>query len=347
VRIAAAAALIALVVFGIARYTIDLRHARSAAVLARAEAEARREKANELVAMMIEDMHPRLESVGRVDILDAVDAKALEYFASIEPNQISPRELAVNVKALTQLGRTQISRVNVPASLNILRQAVTTVDAAVRRHPDDEALLYAAADAHSGLCYGFLKSGDMAGATEQARLYSQYSAELVRRKPNDLRYLDDDAAAHGTLCSLLDRSEDIAGSLREAEIDIAIRERALRILDSEPRRLDLVTIINKAGLALFKLGRFGDADARFREEHAILQAQRLRHPLDKAVLEKFAIWYRETAMLELAQGDVDALARHCAEFIAVSKQLTSYDPANLEWRQHLGIAYRAAVPARR
>lgn len=342
IRIAAATAGIAIAVLGGARYTIDLRHARSAAVLARAEAEARREKANELVAMMIEDLHPRLESVGRLDILDAVDAKALQYFASIEPEQISPREVAVNVRAMSQVGLTQLTRVNVPVSLKTLRKAAQTIDRAVTKERDDEALLSAAAFAHSCLFRALLWSGDTPGAIEQARLNAQYSAELVRRKPNELQYLDDDASAHGTISSMLDRTEDIAGALREAELDISIRRRILHIQESDAHRLDLVTILNKAGLALFKLGRFEGSDARFREEQTILESLRAHHPADKVILEKSAVWYRETATVALAQGDPDSAARQCASYLAVSEELTSYDPANLDWRQHLGIAHRLA-----
>src|SRR6185369_14734289 len=146
---------------------IDLRHARSAAVMARAEAEARRAKANELVALLIEDLHPKLESVGRLDILDAVDAKALNYFASIEPGQVSPHEVAVNVLALSQLGATQLKRVNIEASQKTLRQAVRTIDAAVKRRPDDELLLFSGAQAHSSLNAVFLKKGDSAGAMQE------------------------------------------------------------------------------------------------------------------------------------------------------------------------------------
>jgi serine/threonine protein kinase len=347
IRIAFAAAAAALALFGVIRYTIDLRHARSAAVIARADAEARRERANELVALLIDDLQPRLESVGRLDILDSVDAKALAYFASIEPDQVSPREVAVNVQALTQLGATQFTRVNVPASLKTLRQAVRTIDAAVKRQPDDERLLFAAAYAHGGLSRALLWSGDTSGSMDQARSYALFSAELVRRKPDDLRYLRSDAQAHGSISSLLDRTERIADGLREAEVAIAIKRRMLKIDDSDETRLDLTTTVHKAGLALFKLGRFDDAEAAFDEVRNILDSVSARNPSDKVALEKSAAWYREMAMLALARGDVGAAARHCDAYLSASEQLTSYDAANLDWQQHLGIAHRQAGTASR
>ena len=340
IRVVAVASAIALALFGVARYTIDLRHAKSEAVMARAEAEARRAKANELVALLIEDLHPKLESVGRLDILDAVDAKALQYFASIEPDEISPREVAVNVTALSQLGDTQLKRVNLDGSLKTLRQAVRTIDAAVRRRPDDEMLLLSAAGAHSSLNAALLKNGDTVAAMEEVRALSRYTAELVRRKPNEVRYLMWDAAAHGTLASMLDRTEEIAAALRENQIAAAMKERALRLSDSDEAWIDLSISRQKTGLALFKLGRFDESVAQFADLRRILDAVGARRPGDKTVLDKSVLWHREMATVSLARGDVDSAARYAAGYLAESEQLTTHDPANLEWRQHLGIAHR-------
>lgn len=347
VRLAAIVAALSLSLLGIVRYTIDLRGARGAAVRARAEAEARREKANELVSMLIEDLHPRLQSVGRLDILDAVDAKAIAYYASIEPDQISPRELAMNVMAMRQLGETQLTRVNVPASLKTLREAVRTIDAALQRRPGDETLLFAAADAHNGLFRGLLWSGDNAGALAQARASAMYSAELVRRKPNEVRYLKQDAYTHGSLSSLLDRTEDIAGALREAEISVAAKRRALELENTDVMRLDLTTTMPKVAWAQFKLGHFDQSEATFAEIRKILDDVAARRPADKVMLEKMAAWHREMSTVALARGDVERALRYCDAYLAESKQLTAFDPANLDWSQHLGIAHRLAGTAAR
>lgn len=346
-RVATVVVFAALCLFGVARYTIDLRDARGAAVKARAEAETRRARANELVAMLIEDLHPRLESVGRLDILDAVDAKALGYFASIRPEEISPAELAVNVNALTQLGVSQLKRVNVPESLNTLRQAAATIDGAVRSRPDDEAMLYTAIGAHSALLRALLYTGDTAGGMQQARLCTLYSSDLVRRKPNDIRYLKADADSHGSLASMLDRTEDIAGSLREVELSLEVKRRALKLDDSAEMHSSVATTLGKQGLALFKLGRFDDAERTFAELRQMLDRESARHPNDKVTFEKSVAWYRELATVKLARGDIESASRHSAAYLAASEQLTSYDPANLEWRQHLGIAHRLAGTAAR
>jgi tetratricopeptide (TPR) repeat protein/tRNA A-37 threonylcarbamoyl transferase component Bud32 len=347
IRVAAAVIFAALCLFGATRYTIDLRDARGAAMKARVEAEARRAKANELVAMMIEDLHPRLESVGRLEILDAIDAKAIDYFASLRPDEISPAELAVSVHAQAQLGITQLTRVNLPASLKTLRRAVSAIDTARLRHPGDEALLFAANDAHSSLLRALFYGGDTAGAMQQARLCVQSSAELVHRKPKDVRYLQTNAETHGILASMLDRTEDIAGSLRESELSLELKRRVLRLNDSDDVRLSIAISLRKQGMALFKLGRFDDAERIFAELRQLLDDVGSRRPGNKIVLDKLETWARDLATVKLARGDGEAASRISTAFLATGDQLTMHDPDNLEWRQHLGVGHRLAGDAAR
>ena len=344
IRIGAAVVFAALCLFGAVRYTIDLRDARAAAMGARVEAEARRAKANELVAVMIEDLHPRLESVGRLDILDAVDAKAIDYFASIQPDEISPHELAVSVRAQAQLGLSQLTRVNVPVALRIQRQAVSSIDRAVRRHPDDEALLYAAHEAHASLLRTLLYTGNTAGAMQQARHCVLLAAQLVRRKPKDVRYLETDADTHGILGSLLDRTEDIEGSLRETAIALQLKRRVLQLNDTDAVRLNIAISLRKQGLALAKLGRFDEAERVQLELRELLDQLRSG---DKFALEMWATCARDTASVKLARGDVDEAARYGAASVAADEQLTTYDPDNLDWRQQLAVAHRLTGMAAR
>jgi len=219
---------------------------------------------------------------------------------------------------------------------------VRTIDAAVGRRPNDELLLASGAEAHSRLNQALLKNGDTAAAMDEARAISHYTAELVRHKPNEVRYLLKDASAHGTIASMLDRTEEIVGALRENEIAAGMKQRALRIKDSDEGQLDLSISYQKLGLALFKLGRFEESLDRFAELRRILDTVGARHPGDKTVLEKSASWYREMATVTLAKGDLDSTARYTAAYLAESEQLTTHDPANLEWQQHLAIAHRLA-----
>ncbi len=71
-RVAAAAAVL-LVLAGVAKYTVDLRRERGAAIAARDQAE-------DLVTFMLEDLSRELRPVGHLDVLEQVARKALDYY---------------------------------------------------------------------------------------------------------------------------------------------------------------------------------------------------------------------------------------------------------------------------
>ena len=56
-----------------------------AAMRARDEAERQRTQAEGLIAFMLGDLRKRLDPVGRLDVLDAVGARALQYYAHQDP----------------------------------------------------------------------------------------------------------------------------------------------------------------------------------------------------------------------------------------------------------------------
>ena len=65
-----------------AKYIVDVTTARR-------QAEQRRRQAEELVSFMVGDLRTKLESVGRLDVLDGAASRALAYFASLDPEELT------------------------------------------------------------------------------------------------------------------------------------------------------------------------------------------------------------------------------------------------------------------
>lgn len=347
IRIAAVILAAAFVLFGGMKYAFDLQRERREALEATAEAEERRRKVHELVAFMIRDLRPKLESVGRVDILDSASAKAMDYFASINPEDISPDEAAVHVAAIVQLGQNQSFRSNLPAALKAYRRAVSLGEAMIRRQPDNVEVRARTANAHAMLSQALDRNGDGAGALLHSRAYATATADLVRREPNNVRFLRDEAYAHSNLGSLHDRREEIAASLREFQTAVAIKRRLLPPKPRDDQRLDLSVTVHKVGMALFKLGRFREAREMLEEEHRSLAAMLARGNRDKRLPELLARCDEHLLMIAFAAGDVEAANRHAAAYLSTSRDLGLFDPGNIDWARHLISAERSSGTAAR
>lgn len=323
---------------GGAKYTVDLRRGRAEAVEARKDAEYRRAQANELVTLMIDDLHPKLENVGRLDVMDAANAQARSYFASIREDEISPREVASNAKAVSQLGLAQVRRGDFANGLRTLEHAVTLAETTVRRDPKDDELKFIAGTAHADLAVGLERAGMYDQALAQSRLYGQAIGDLARRHPKDRRYLKEQAYVASHLGTFLDRREESAEALPQLELALSIKQRVLAFEQKDEAAHDVAVSANKVGLALLKVGRLEDARFRLEEGRAKLESLIARNPSHKRMRMVQALYYNNLALTAQALGDIEGARRHAAAQRAIASQLTAFEPEYVEWAALLASA---------
>lgn len=78
--------------------------------IARNDAHRRQLQAEDLIVFMLGDLHQKLEKVGRLDLLDSIDDKALGYFAGLDARDMTDTTLEQLAQALTQLGQVRLSQ---------------------------------------------------------------------------------------------------------------------------------------------------------------------------------------------------------------------------------------------
>ena len=133
---------------GAAKYFVDLRAERTVAVEARRDAEGRRKQAEDLIGFMLGDLRKKLEKVGRLEILDDVGAKAMDYFAAVPESSLSDEELAQRSAALYQIGDVRITQGRLAEAEKPLAQSLALAKTLADRHPDDGQRLYDLAQSH-------------------------------------------------------------------------------------------------------------------------------------------------------------------------------------------------------
>lgn len=347
IRLAAIILVAAVFIGGGIKYALDLQRERREALEMKAEADARRVEATKLLSFFIRDLRPKLGSVGRLDIMDAATAKALEYFASTNPAEISPSEAAVHVEALAVLGQNQLARSNVPAALESFRRAVSLGETTMRRAPDNLELRYGVAFAHAWTSRALDQVGDLAGALRHSQACAATSADLVRLEPRNVRFLLQEAYAHSNLGSIHDRREEIEPSLREFETAVALKRQLLLLENTHVMQVDLGVTVNKLAMALFKAGRFRSAQTMLDEERVHLESMLARQNRDMAAREVLARCDDSLVTVAFAMGDLASASRHAANQVATTRELVLFEPNNVDWARQMVAAYRNSGTAAR
>ncbi len=339
-RLAAAAAL-ALAALGGVKYTLDLRAERARAVAAREEAERRRGQAEDLVQYMLGDLRERLEPVGRLELLDGVAAKALDYFASVGTEQLSDADLFRRAKALTQIGEVRIAQGDLTAAERSLREAHTLAADLARRQPRNGDWLMGLGAVEFWLGNVAWLRGDLAAAERQFRAYLDIANRLVALDGRRPAWRMEQAYAHSNLGSLAQARGDAEGALAEIRLTVEVNRQVVRDAPQDPRwRKELAVSQSWLGEVLFGRGELAEARTQYEASRDVLGELVRLAPNDTGDRFLFGIGHVKLGETLESLGLLDEAVREYGLGLAILRQLQELDPANADWRREVAVSHR-------
>ncbi|HEX9984956.1 MAG TPA: protein kinase [Thermoanaerobaculia bacterium] len=331
-RFAAATLALLLMVAAAVRYTLDVTAARN-------EARQNRRQADELIAFMVGDLRQKLEGVGRLDVLDGVASRALAYFASLRPDELTGADLDHNARALAQLGDVREHEGKLPEAIALFRQSARFASAAVARKDAREEWELTLSNAYFELGDGYRRQGNVPETLRNFEAYFDIAQRLARRHPGDLRYQAELSYGHGNLGAAHEAAGDGAKALREyrraCDLD---RERLRRAPQDERWQGDLANSVNRLGVVLKKRGDLAGARRAFDEDLQIRRRLAAASPQDVRRQERLATSLAWAGTLQQATGD-DARARASyREEAALTAKAAQRDPNDVRAKRNHAVA---------
>jgi serine/threonine protein kinase/tetratricopeptide (TPR) repeat protein len=145
----------------VARAERDVANAATAAeVIARADAQRRQGQAEDLLTFMLGDFRTELKKIGRLNLLDAIGEKAMEYFTNLDPRDLTDTALARQAKAMTQIGEIRMNQARYDEAHRAFTTAYDRAAALAARHPDDPDMLFERAQAEYWVGFVARNRGD-------------------------------------------------------------------------------------------------------------------------------------------------------------------------------------------
>ncbi len=271
VRNLAIAAVVVASLLGAAKYTIDLARERTLAVAARDEANRRRGQAEDLIGFLLGDLRRKLEPVGRLDILDDVGVKAMEYFAAVSESALSDQELLRRSTALYQIGEVRIAQGNLEGATPPLEESLALARTLVGRNPLDSERLFGLGQSHYWLGFVHWRRQNLDAAREQFQSYLQIAERLVALDPSRADWQREIAYANSNIGSVLEARGDLDGALARFRACLKVEELLLaRSAGDKDLLRSIASSHNAIGAVLRASGSLKDALAEFNAELAIV-----------------------------------------------------------------------------
>jgi serine/threonine protein kinase len=331
-RQAAIALLTILLLAAVVKYAFDVTSARR-------EAERRRGQAEDLVNFMVGDLRRQLEPVGRLDVLDGAASRALAYFASLRPEEMTGTDLEHNARALTQLGQVRDKQGKLPQAIDLFRQSVRFAAAAAARDPrrDDWQLTLSASYFYLG--DAMRRQGDAQGTLANFRVYYDLSQRLAARHPSDLGYQAEVSYAHGNLGAAYEAAGELPQALAEYRLARDLdRQRQQREPRNEQWQADLANSANRLGVVLKNQGDFAGARQAFADDLGARRRLAAAAPADAVRLRKLATSLAYTGTLQQTMGDQAGALASFREESALTTALAERDPSSADARRNRDVA---------
>lgn len=314
------------------KYTLDMRAERSRALAASSEAES-------LMDFMLEDLHQRLEPLGRTDLLEEVARRALAHHDRFSASDRTPASRHRRALAYKNLGLVLESQGDLDAAERSLHHARELLATVAAEQPDRVRWLRDLAGAESEMAGILLERGDTEGSSEACRGALATARSLVARFGQDDQNLAElwRAAANTTWLHHQRGQLDLALEASDEALAVA-SERVTSDPDANEWLYRLSVTKSYRGMVQEEQQRHDLATTSYREALALADELAHREPHN-------ARWTFES---ELCNARLGHVLEHHDDFVGaelkyraaldLARELVARDEANAKWRRELSVA---------
>jgi serine/threonine protein kinase len=291
------------------------------------EARAQRVQAEGLIEYMIGDLRKKLQPVGRLDVLDGVGLKALDYYAAQDPSRLDADSLGRRARALHMIGSLAEQRGRFEEATRDFQQAAETTSRLLQANPGDPQRIFDQSQSEYYVGYIQWYRGRLHDAEAAFQRYRVLAARMNAAKPGDHDWQLEEVFSKTNVAIVLTdlgRPEDALPLLAQARAEIA------QIARTHPD--DAVSEGNTIGwnaIVLGELGRREDAIQADKDKiAAALRAPNAEHDQDAQFLvanahHEIAGWLRELGRID----EAIASSRLATDKLGA---LIKRDPANID-----------------
>jgi tetratricopeptide (TPR) repeat protein len=340
--IAGIALVVLVVTIVLATFALISRHraviAQNEAVVAKQAAVRRQKQAEGLVNFMLGDLNDKLARVDRLDIMQAVDDKAMAYFQSLPNTDVTPEALAQRAKALEKIGFVRMVQGRLADALKTFHASTRISSKLAASATENAARQMAYANTLNYIGFTYWKEGDLEAAEENFK--SSETTLLRAQKP---------AATNPQLQSQLATTINNLGHVREARGDLSgaasayrtMRDLMQEAVAAQPKKLEWQNLLGNAWDDLGKIeleqGHMDHAIIDYRVDQqiraTIAVSDPANHDEQSDLMISNAILGRTLALC----GDMNGALRYTRSAVDIGKALVKFEPADTDNLEDLAL----------
>lgn len=303
------------------------------ALNSRREAERQRAEAEGLIEFMLTDLRQRLRGVGRLDIMQAVNERALQNYRNDELDDLTDDQLLRQARILIAVGQDNMRLGDLDAALDAFVAARSVTSEQVRRHQGDPRRLHEQA-----------RSEYRIGRVHEARReWARAERQYLRAAAAAERLLSTDRANPDYMMIVASTATDLGNIQFHRNTDPAAAERSYaravqwfgEAVRTRPSNEDAIRAHANAYANLadtfFSREDWQAALAARGRQFQILHRLHMTQPANMETIYRLALAHRGLAASLAATGNPRSARTHRLQAYALAGRLARHDSRNAEW----------------
>ncbi|MDY0748425.1 protein kinase [Paucibacter sp. R3-3] len=304
------------------------------------QALARRQQADDLLSYMLGDFADKLRPVGRLELLDSVGSKALDYLARYDGDGEGSKDVGARLqraKALTVIGEVRVSKRELDAAVAPL-QAALKILAADPTGDNKQVAAWRKAQGAAEFWLGHVAYTQrrFSAARESMAAYLQRCEQWLASAPDDAEALAELSYANNSLGSALLGTGELAEAEKRFRVSMDLKQRALQgQAGDNTLRAELADTMSWLGTVQAQRGQYAQVRDVLGEARTLIEQVRADAPKD-------ALWESREALVHLYLGDAlrhlgerDAAQAELRRAAELAHDLLLHDPGNSQWNSSL------------
>ena len=296
------------------------------ALQARREADRQRAEAEGLVEFMLTDLRNRLRGVGRIEIMEAVNQRALAYYGG--QGNFSRR-----ARLLHAIGDDRMTTGHPDAALSVFREARRATAELLAQAPNDPQRLLDHARSEYWIGRVYEVRHDWPVAQRQYALFAAATERLIRAAPNNPDYMKEAGWSAIDLGNIqLNYTRDYPGAQRSYERAVRWFERAAR---ARPQDENVPRVLANAygylADSLYAQQLWHRSLRARREQYRLMETLHRAHPENADLAYRFVLAQRGLAALLARVGERAPARAQLIRAYGTAGDLVRRDPRNADW----------------
>lgn len=312
--------------------------ARHAAVTASHVAERRQKEAEDLVDFMLGDLNDKLAQVSRLDIMEAVDDQAMNYFQSLPTSDVTDQALAQRVMALEKIGSVRLDQGHLSAAMASYQAALKVAAPLADGAPADTArqLAYAEVWAFVGMTHW--RQGQLDAAE-----HSFASAQTILQRagthaPHDTQLAFQLATIDNNIGHVMEARGRLDDALFQYQSMLSLMQ---PLVEAQPGNAlwaeSYGSACNNLGKLALMRGELAAAVAQYAADEQIESGLAARDPKDANQRDNMLIAHAIVGRTRVLIGDLQAGMDELQLAVDTATQLRAVDPSNTDFQEHAAL----------